>query len=174
MNTTLASVMAFLAIGVASASAFETVSVKASSDFQLLVIHAGKTGVDDKTVIDTFGTSLSSGLGRQFGAPMKVKVVATQDIAAAANKLEIGACDAALIIGDELPLAFRKAEFAVTRQLSTVGVPAKTFHFVVRAEDPALRKHATAAFGDAMAAPRFQEVLARALAFKVVATVSRR
>ncbi len=174
MKTILSSVMALLAVGAASAGAIESVKVSASADFRLVVVDTTKSGADDKALYETFGLSFSDGLGRQFGAPMKVKVITGTDVQVAADKVLTGSYDAALVISDDLPLSMTSSEFSVTRAFSKVGIPVKVFHFVVRASDPSLKQKASAAFTEALSTQRFQDALNRAVAYKVTTTVAHR
>jgi hypothetical protein len=174
MKTLFGSIITFLAVGVATASALESVKVQATSDFRLAVINTTQSATEDAALYQTFAVALAAQLDNQFGSPMKVKVVTTSDAQLTADKVLTGAFDAALVISDELPSAMSTPEFAVARACSGVGIQVKVFHFVVRSEDAALKSKATAAFAEAVAAPRFQEALNRAAAFKVTATVARR
>jgi hypothetical protein len=160
-------VVAFF-LSVASASASEKVQVQASPDFRVAVVSADKPDAERRAVQDAMGASLAASLSRQCNGKVNVKMVPSE-VYRSVTDLSAGNFDAILFIGETLPSAYRKAEFATSRAVSDIGVPIQVFHMVVRSDDPSLTKMASAAFESAMISPRFVEVLTHAASMKVSA-----
>ena len=170
MKTLLSYALPVLAVllSVASASASEKVQVQASPDFRVAVVATEKPDADRRAVQDAMGASLAASLSRQCNGKVNVKMVDT-DLNRGLTELSSGSFDAVLYIGETLPTAFHKPEFATSRAVSEIGVPIQIFHLVVRSEDPLLTKMASSAFESAMVSPRFLEVLTHAASMKVSA-----
>jgi len=170
MKTLLSYALPVLAVllSVASASASEKVKVQASPDFRIAVVAAEKPDADRRAVQDAMGASLAASLSHQCKGKVNVRMIDT-DLARSVTDLSAGSFDAVLYIGETLPAALRKPEFASSRAVSEIGVPIQVFHLVVRSDDPSLTKMASAAFESAMISPRFLEVLTHAASMKVSA-----
>ncbi len=164
-----------LFVGVASASASsESVRVESSSHLRVLGIDASKRDAARASVHETFAASLAASLQRQLGgAPIGVRLIEQTDTSRAAADLSAGSYDAALVFDATLSPELRNPSFSVTRGVSQVGVPVRIFHLVVNKDDPSLVTMLTAAFGETVKAPRFQEALSRSVAVKVVASNDR-
>jgi hypothetical protein len=157
-----------LVAGTLSARASEAVSVQASRDLRVAIFDEAKLSPVRLSLHEAFARSLGEGMGKQCGAPVGVRAIA-MDANRAANELGNGVYDVALVISSELPAAFNRTDYAVTRVTSEIGVPVCVFQLVVRKDDPGLKKMVTAAFQEAVNAPGFQSALSRAIAVRVVA-----
>ena len=159
-----------LFVGVAAAGAADSVRVQSSRNLRVVVIDASKPGATRASVHESFAASLAASLQRQGGATLPVKLTEEADLSKAAADLTAGAYDAALVFENGLPSAFSSPDFAVSRGVANVGVPVRVFHLVVRKNDASLVAMLTAAFGETVKAPRFQEALSRSVAIRVVAS----
>lgn len=172
MNAKISFGLVFLSLflGVATASASDSVRVKSSSRFlRVVVIDATKADAARASVHEAFATSLAASMQRQ-GVPFGVKLAEETDAAKAAADLTAGAYDAALVFENIVPAALSTADFSSTRGISQVGVPVRVFHLVVRKNDAGLASALNAAFNDTVKAVRFQEALSRSTAIRVVAS----
>lgn len=149
-------------------TASEQVSVAASRNFELrvAVIELGRHDISSPTLNDAFATAMSTSMSGVYGSNVPVKVVPAT-LPQVAMELSMGSHDAVLVIGNELPSAFRKSEFTSTRVVPEIGVPARTFHLVVRNDDADFKKAVSSAFESAIVAPHFQECFTKSVAIRV-------
>jgi hypothetical protein len=162
-----------LFVGVASASAADSVRVKSSGRFlRVVVIDATKPDASRVSVHETFASSLAASMQRQ-GVPFGVKLSEDTDAAKVAADLTAGAYDAALVFENIVPAALSTPNFVASRGISQVGVPVRIFHLVVRNNDAGLVAMLNTAFSDTVKAPHFQEALSRSTAIRVVASNNR-
>lgn len=158
-----------LCLGVATASASDSVSVKSSRHLRVAIIDASKQGVAKTSVHEAFAASLAASMQRQ-GAPLAVKLTEQTDAGKVATDLVSGAYDAALVFENALPNALTVRGFSTARGVSQIGVPVRVFHLVVRNDDANLVAMLNSAFSETVKAARFQEALSRSAAIRVVAS----
>jgi hypothetical protein len=161
-----------LFVGVASASASDSVRVKSSRNLRVVVLDASKPDATRTMVHEAFSASLAASIQKQ-GAPLAVKLTEGTDAGTVAAELKAGNYDAALVFETTVPAALNAPGFAATRGVSQIGVPVRVFHLVVRNDDAGLVKMLNAAFGETIKATRFQEALSRSAAIRVVASNTR-
>lgn len=171
MNTKFQSGLMVLSlfIGVAAASASDSVSVKSSRSLRVVVIDASKQDAARASVHEAFASSLAASIQRQ-GAPLAVKLTDQTDATKVAADLTSGAYDAALVFENAVPAPLSASGFSATRGVSQVGVPVRVFHLIVRNDDAGLMAMLNSAFSDTVKAVRFQEALSRSTAIRVVAS----
>jgi hypothetical protein len=161
-----------LFVGVATASASDSVRVKSSRHLRVVVIDTSKPDATKTMVHEAFGSSLAASIQKQ-GAPLGVKLTEASDPGAVASDLKAGSYDAALVFENAVPAALSAPGFNATRGVSQVGVPVRVFHLVVRNDDAGLVAMLNSAFSDTVKAARFQEALSRSAAIRVVASNNR-
>lgn len=116
-----------------------------------------------------FCASLTEQLTAIGERPMSVKVH-VRDSVEAAEALLSGKVDAAFVMGDVLPISLRNKSFVSVKAVSMVGTPVRTFHFVLRKNDPSLVNALVPRFERATSSASFQDTVARAATIRVVAS----
>lgn len=175
MRAILASCLfsACLAVAATAADNASDVKVQASSDLRVAVLDMTLPGPDRDAVHDAFAATLGASMSKQCGGPVVVKVTEV-DAFRLSFDLKAGVYDAAFIIGDNVPQVLRKGNFEILRAVSDVGTPGRVFHMVIPTDDAGLQKMITASFAEALAASKFQQAVARAVAIHVNADAIKR
>ncbi|HEX2852415.1 MAG TPA: hypothetical protein VHO24_04185 [Opitutaceae bacterium] len=161
-------VLLSLFVGVAAASASDSIKVKSSRSLRVAVVDASKRDGMRDSVHYAFASSLGASIQRQ-GIPLAVKLSDQSSPANVAEKLASGAYDAVLIFDKTLPASLTGSRFSSTRGVAQVGVPVRVFHLVVRNGDVGLMTAVNLAFDETVKAANFQEALSRSAAIRVVA-----
>ncbi|MFT3784092.1 MAG: hypothetical protein QM790_18960 [Nibricoccus sp.] len=171
MKTILASVMSLIGFvaSVAVASAVDESASRITTSRSLSIASVRLDSDAPWYVLqEAFSTSLQKSLGERGGVMMPIKML-SKDSSAAADALLNGECDAVLVIGEQLPAAFKGGKFFTLRAVSQIGVPAHVFHFILRNDDSSAKSVLTVAFERATSSAAFQDTVGRASAVRVVA-----
>lgn len=165
----------FLAVGVASVSAFEKVSVQASRDLSLNVRLIDSSGTSEarEVIHAALGTSMTAGMTWECKTTVQVSVKVAA-VARAAKDLQSGACDAIIVIGNSVPAPLLKDDVVVLKANTQSGDLNQTFYLLGHASrDPSLNKALGLAFEHAVKSQGLQEAVAGKAAASAGITAAR-
>jgi hypothetical protein len=133
--------------------------VEASRDLQLVVVDTSRPSNQRAAIHDTFASGLSQAITRRCGGePIGVQLTET-DAKEAAKRLEMGATEAVLVIGGELPNVLQTRVVMVFSGMPDSSKSDRRLYLVVGTSDPTLQGVLAVAFSSALTDQRFLAAL---------------